>query len=181
MNSVILTIIIIASIILFLIILYVVIITIVKKSQLKKMYSDVEAFLDFYTTENIGSFEKKFLPEYDYILRTKKNQYFIKVIPNFSNQEITVNNSVKWQLRKAFNDESLRYVENVEPLMRMDMPNNDGKLLNKKVYIIYPNAKSLLKYINECEMEFVHPDTDVYGTNIITYVYLNENKETLDL
>ena len=45
----------------------------------------------------------------------------------------------------------------------------------KKIYIIYPNSRSLLKYVNECEMEFVTPETDIYGTQVITYLALNED------
>ena len=30
-------------------------------------------------------------------------------------------------------------------------------------------------------MEFVHPDTDVYGTNIITFVNLNENRALIEI
>ena len=48
-----------------------------------------------------------------------------------------------------------------------------------KIFLIYPNARSLLRYINECEMEFVYPQTDVYGARIITYKALNEHHELL--
>ena len=54
-------------------------------------------------------YEKIFNKQYDYILKTPKFNYYIKVVPNLSNQEICVNNSVKWQLRKSFNDESMRF------------------------------------------------------------------------
>ena len=164
-----------------LIVLLITLTTIFKKNRLRKMHNQIEEIFNDYTKNNPNtSFEAVTKAEYDYIFETPKYRYYIKVVPNFNNQEITVNNSVKWQLRKSFNDESLRFVNGIEPLMRMDIPNKDSKP-NKKIYIVYPNARSLLKYINECEMEFVHADTDVYGTNIITYVNLKENRDIIQI
>ena len=51
----------------------------------------------------------------------------------------------------------------------------------KKLYVIYPNARTLLKYINECEMIFINPNTDVYGTNIITYAELKEKTNLIEV
>ena len=144
------------------------------------MYIAINQLFNEYIKDNPEcKFEEVSKAEYDYKFETPNYIYYIKIVPNFTNQEITVNNSVKWQLRKSFNDESLRFVDGIEPLMRMDI-NSVGKI-SKKLYIVYPNARSLLKYINECEMEFVHPDTDVYGTNIITFVNLNENRDLIEI
>lgn len=165
---------------------------VLKSKREKKMYKDIEEILDKIIAINPDEFSYTRVEKpkkksevcqmpFDYILETKKYRYHIKLIPNLDNQEICVNNSVKWQLRKSFNDESLRFVENVEHLMRLDLPNTANNKANKKLYIIYPSARSLLKYINECEMEFVHPHTDVYGTNIITYVALKEHQDLIKL
>jgi len=166
--------------------------SILQKKQINKMYKEVEILLDKivsikpedYSYTRVEKPKKKSdasqMP-FDYVLESKKYRYHIKLISNIGNQEICVNNSVKWQLRKSFNDETLRFVENVEQLMRLDLPNSSNNKANKKLYIIYPNARSLLKYINECEMEFVHPHTDVYGTNIITYVALCEHMDLIKL
>ncbi len=114
-------------------------------------------------------------PPYDFVLKTEGYVYYIKVVDNHSGYEICVNNSVKWQIRKTFADESMNFVSDIEELMRMELPREDSTRIPKKLYIVYPGARSLLRYINECEMEFVHPTTDVYGTNIITYNDLKEN------
>lgn len=168
------------GILVLLIVIYVVFITIFNKKRLTSMNNSINQLFEGYLKENPEfKFESVSKREFDYIFETFNYIYYIKIVPNFNNQEITVNNSVKWQLRKSFNDESLRFVEGIEPLMRMDITQGNKKI--KKLYIVYPNARSLLKYINECEMEFVHADTDVYGTNIITYVNLNENRDLLDL
>lgn len=153
-------------------------INISKKNSVKKMYEDIEKLFSSIIPQNSDGyrFERKTNLEYDYLFETPNYKYYIKVIPNSGNQEICVNNSVKWQLRKSFNDESMRFVQNVEGLMRLEV--EEQKKI-KKLYIIYPNARSLLKYINECEMIFIHPDTDVYGCNIIPYIALKENKDLI--
>ena len=181
MSPVVKAIIIISSIAVVLIVLAITFTSIYNKRQQTKMNEHVSSLFNDYVKSNpLYKFEKSQRNECDYIFETIKYRYYIKVVPNFSNQEITVNNSVKWQLRKSFNDETLRFVNGIEPLMRLELSNTDGKQ-SKKLYIVYPNARALLKYINECEMEFVHPDTDVYGTNIITYINLNENRDIIEL
>lgn len=70
-------------------------------------------------------------------------------------------------------------VEGVEPLMRLDLANTQKK--EHKLFIIYPNVTALLKVINECEMVFVYPDTDVYGAQVISYKKLEENLDLLEV
>ncbi|MDE5855960.1 MAG: hypothetical protein K2H06_02835, partial [Anaeroplasmataceae bacterium] len=104
----------------------------------------------------------------------------IKVIYNFSNQEICINNAIKWQLRKLSDQhETMTFVEGIEPLMRLDLNNTEKK--EHKLFIIYPNVTALLKVINECEMVFVYPDTDVYGSQVIPYKKLLEDINLLDI
>lgn len=166
---------------------------ILSKKRTKKMYLAIDQLLDSIVAldkdnihyqkngKAIASKKNDTNSAYEYILNTPNYKYYIKVVPNHDNQEICVNNSVKWQLRKSFNDETLRFVPEVDLLMRLDIPPYEENKIVKKIYIIYPNARSLLKYINECEMEFVHPVTDVYGTNIIAYVNLVEHLELINL
>lgn len=174
------------GIVLFIIIVIVVIIAIstilniTNKKSIQKMYNDVEGILKSLIKEEDKEnylIQKNDNNAYDYLFKTPNCTYYIKIIPNQGNQEICINNSVKWQLRKTFNDETMRFVPDVEGLMRMDI---SVKTNFKKVYIIYPNARSLLKYINECEMVFVHPSTDVYGTSVIPYVALREKPGLLE-
>ena len=164
--------IIVLAVVFVLLIIFLIVSGIVKNRLIRKMKREIDEYLNKIKDEREGSLEHEEKDEYDYKLITKKKIYFIKIIPNLSNQEITVNNSVKWQLRKAINDTTLRYVENVEPLMRMDVPSKIDDKETVKLYIIYPNARTLLIYVNECEMKFVSPKTDVYGTNIVTFANL---------
>lgn len=180
----------------------------IKNHKLKNMYLKIETFFKNYVKANEGStFEKSTEAEYDYKLKTKNNNYYFKVIPNFSGEEITINNSVKWQLRKSFNDETMRFVPDVEGFMRYEIEDEyieskkeikdekeftfsdlgldqtekekTKKKKNIKIYIIYPNARLLLMYINECEMKFINPNTDVYGTNVIAFMELEKNRDSL--
>lgn len=185
----------------------------IKKHKIRNMYLAIDQLLNQIVKEN-ENFElaKSTEPEYDYKLKTNNNVYYLKVIPNFDSEEITINNSVKWQLRKSFNDETMRFVPDVEGFMRYEFPEDEiieskkkkatnvnekemtfsdlGLDLNEKkdkkqykknikMYIVYPNARSLLMYINECEMKFVNPTTDVYGTNVITFQELVKNRDSL--
>ena len=82
---------------------------------------------------------------YDYYIETENYKYYIKLINNPNNQEICVNNAIKWQLRSGPHDKEIRFVEGVEHLMRMDIK-KDNKI-SKKMFIIYPNSKALFKVI----------------------------------
>jgi len=172
-------IIIVIAIIVFLLITIGIVFSIISKKQTKKMNEDIQKLLEDAKNSTNGELLHEAKDEYDYILKTTKYYYYIKIIPNFSNQEITINNATKWQLRRTINDTSLRYVENVEPLMRMDVSTTVENRETIKLYIIYPTAKTLLRYINECEMEFVSHKTDVYGTKVVTYNNLLSNRDSI--
>ena len=73
----------------------------------------------------------------------------------------------------------MTFVEDIEPLMRLELENSIKK--EHKLFIIYPNVTALLKVINECEMAFVYPDTDVYGAQVIPYKRLIEDTELIEL
>lgn len=117
---------------------------------------------------------------HDFYFESDKSIYYIKVIYNFSNQEICINNAIKWQLRGfRDNNEGMQFVEGIESLMRLDLNNKEKK--EHKLFIIYPNTRALLKVINECEMVFVYPDTDVYGATVIPYLKLVDDASILEI
>lgn len=116
---------------------------------------------------------------YDFYYEDPKNIYYIKIVNNPLNKEICVNNAIKWQLRTQGSVDEMNFVEGIDGLMRMDLKRNSKRQF--KLYIVYPTARALLKVINECEMVFIYPDTDVYGTRIITYVTLREKPELIVL
>ena len=148
-----------------------------RKAKMNKDIFDALTALKTKSHEHEFDLKKSNEKEYDYVFKTLHNVFYIKVVPNFSNHEICINNSVKWQIRKSFGDDSLNFVEGIENLMRMEFSEKNAK----KLYIIYPNAKALLKYINECEMVFVKPETDVYGATVISFQALKEIPNILEI
>ena len=168
------------AIITILMIVLIVLYNVYTKQRKAKMYKDVYDTLNslkIKSRENEFEIKKSNDKSYDYIFKTPNNVFYIKIIPNFSNYEICINNSVKWQIRKSFGDDSLNFVEGVEDLMRMEFSERNAK----KLYVIYPNAKALLKYINECEMVFVKPETDVYGASVVSYQAIKEIPNLLEI
>lgn len=104
------------------------------------------------------------------ICESNKNIYFVKIIHNMSCGEICVNNSVRWQVRKNKNDSSNTYLKNVMQLMKHDFTEDELKnKVPKKIFVVYKDSRSLLMYINESEMVFIKPETNVHGTTVITY------------
>lgn len=180
MDDLVLSIIIIFAILIFLIAVLIISYNIFRKWRISKMFSDcdkvLQSLIDPKNSNEYKIIKNTSKEPYDYIFKTPLHNFYIQVVPNFGTYEICINNSIKWQIRKSFNDNSMNFVPNVDKLMRLDI--DDPKA--KKLYIIYPNATSLLKYINECEMIFVRPETDVYGTNVIPYAGLKEKPEIFD-
>lgn len=119
--------------------------------------------------------------DHDIYLETKNSILYIKIVDNFTNNEICINNSTKWEFRSAELNPKIKYVPGIEGLMIREIPKDTNKKIIKKIYIVYPNAHSILKYINECEMIFVAHDTDVYGTNVITYRDIYDDNQILDI
>lgn len=148
----------------------------------KKMHQAIEELLNEYVKADplYAKLEKSNTYEYDYILTTRELKVYIMVIPNFHLGEICINAPTKWQFRKNYADESSHFVPRVDRLMRFDPP-SEVSLRTKRLYIVYPSSKSLLRYINECEMEFVRPETDLNGTSVITYSELLEHRDSIEL
>lgn len=146
------------------------------KRRKTKMYLNIEATLDEYTKSHPGAeLQKSEVPEYDYILSTASAKYYIMVVPNFQCGELFLSSSTKWSIKKTYEDSISRFVPRIDKLARFDPPYEGGKEI-KRIYVIYPTAKSILRYINDCEMEFIHSDTDVNGSNLITYNELKDKK-----
>lgn len=155
----------------------------VVKSKKTKMKNDIlRLFSTACKNKNITEYTLQFLKKdhYDIYFESDKSIYYAKIIVNPGCHEICVNNAIKWQIRRLNdNQEHLNFVENIESLMRLDLQNNAKK--EYKLFIVYPNARALLKVINECEMVFVYPDTNVYGASLVTYRNLEEHLELLDV
>ncbi len=147
----------------------------------KKKNDIISVFNEACKLHNITDYKIEYVKNdaYDFYYEDSKNIYYIKVVNNPMNKEICINNAIKWQLRTHGAVDEMNFVEGIDGLMRMDLKKNEKA--QYKLYIVYPTARALLKVINECEMIFIYPDTDVYGTKVITYVTLKEKPELIEL
>lgn len=105
--------------------------------------------------------------DFNFILEDDKATIYVKLVPNFQNYEILVNSRTKWQIIKSVYDDKIHLVEGIELPMTKQF-NNADKLV-KKLFIIYPQARTLMHALNECEYEFIYPHTSVYGCQIILF------------
>ncbi len=153
-----------------------------KNYKIKQMYTNVwnqlENIINLRKLKDSTTLKISEDKAYDFYLESRTHIYYIKVVPNFKNDEICVNNKTKWQIIRNMTNANL-FVENIDGLMNLDISYPTKKII-RKLYIIYPNANVLLKYINECEIVFIYPDTDVYGCNVITYQNLIEHPECIE-
>lgn len=113
---------------------------------------------------------------YDYEVDTKECIYLIKVIYNFQKLEISINNKNYWQLNDKIVT-SKKGGAKLEGIYDLINTNFDYEKQYKKVYVIYPDTKAIIKALNESELIFVEPDTDCYGVNVIKYKEIKELKK----
>ncbi len=112
---------------------------------------------------------------YDYELISNDNYYLIKIIYNFDKLEISINNKNYWQV----NDKIVSSKKGGAKLNDIyDLINETVDEKYKKIYIIYPDAKAIIKALNESELVFVNPTTNCYGVNVLKY---NDIKEIINL
>lgn len=110
---------------------------------------------------------------YDYKIETNDLTYFIKVIYNFNNLEISINNKNYWILndKEVSNKKGGTKLEGIYDLVNSTNLTNDN---HKKVYLVYPSSKVLVKAVNESELAFINPKTDCYGVNIVKFEEISE-------
>lgn len=116
---------------------------------------------------------------YDLEIKNKNITFIVKLItiPEFA--EIQINNQITWEIKYGAGNKIgksqpySKYLKNINDFMNFPVNNNQ----QIKVVIVSPTPKKIVKYINECEIEFVTPYTNVYGTRIISYKNLDLFKE----
>lgn len=110
---------------------------------------------------------------FDYEIETKECNYLIKVIFNFRKLEISVNSKNYWQLndKVVSSKKGGTKLEGIYDLINADL--KSSKPL-KKIYLVYPDAKVLVKAINESELSFIYPNTDCYGAHLVKFDEIKE-------
>jgi hypothetical protein len=126
---------------------------------------------------NITNEENK---PYDYLISNENTTFIVKLIKIPEYSEIQINNKVTWEVKYGAGNTVgkaqpyKKYLKEIEPFMNLVVDNSFTKLV-----IATPKPKKMVKYINECEIVFVTPKTDVYGVKLISLndlTLFNENK-----
>lgn len=144
----------------------------------KKVVNFLEQFFKDYTNYSIVKNNKKELG-YDYHLSFKTMEYYIKLIKNYSNAEISVHSKYQWQSKSSSSDRSIKQIKDVNYLIDKKVEKSQHKKIYK-LFIIYPDARRLLLHKEICEIIFIDPQTDIYGVNLITFSELSNDATILD-
>lgn len=122
----------------------------------KKVKAWMKTFME--TVDATVEFPKK--KWYDCEITYKGRLYLCRFYRIPKNCQITVNNRYIWQIING--RPGIVTVPRVEKLI-------DGKdpRPHVKVAVIVNNVGPIRRWINECEMEFVDPYTDIYGAKMI--------------
>ncbi len=148
------------------------------KHRKKVMDEDVYSILSEIIDTDDYSLERIKIGGFNYRITSKSKSIYICVVSNFNCNEILVNSPLKWQTKANPTDESIKFIDSIKTPMLAKI-NEDKEV--KKLFIIYPNARQLMRAVNECEYEFIYPETDVFGVSVITYNELLYTKEVKNL
>ncbi len=142
----------------------------------KLVHIEIEEFLAEKKIEYIKEKNKN----YDFIMKTKDRTYYVALVKIPSNSSVTINNKTTWCLRfggsrKGRSYPNKRFLNEVEPFLRMRLP-NDSDL---KIVILYPSTEVILKYMNESEICEIHPSDTPYGNKVIGFDKFKSNFDDL--
>ena len=115
---------------------------------------------------------------FDFEMDYNNKKFLIKMIYHPTRNEININSKDYWQVNEGTvsSRKSGTQMQGVYDLVNFDLASNGyNKNDTQKLYVIYPSSRVLLKVINECEMEFIKPETDIYGCKVNNFTDLKEN------
>jgi hypothetical protein len=142
-----------------------------KKKSLDEIYCTLT---DIAGIDNVKRVSSKI---FDFDMDYNNKKFLIKMIYHPSRSEINVNSKDYWQVNEGSvsSRKSGTQMLGVYDLLNFDLEkNNYDKKTTVKLYIIYPCSNRLLKVINECEMEFIKPQTDIYGCRVNNFTDIKE-------
>jgi hypothetical protein len=142
-----------------------------KNKAYNKLYSKL---IDISGINNIKRGTSK---AFDYEINYNDKIYLIKMIYHPRSYEININAKSYWQVNRGVvsSRKTGEQMNNVYDLIEFDLTENNYPKNTVKLYVIYPYSKALLKVINECEMVFIKPNTDIYGCKIVNFITLEED------
>lgn len=142
-----------------------------KNIAYKKLCSKL---IDIAGEDNVKTIKSK---AFDYEMIYNDRTYLIKMIYHPKGYEININSKKYWQVNRGIvsSRKSGEQMKKVYDLINFDLKETKYPKNTVKLYVIYPFSKRLLKVINECEMIFIKPNTDIYGCRIINFNALEED------
>lgn len=142
-----------------------------RKKTLNKVYLTLTQIAGL---ENV---KMKKLKAFDFEMNYNNKTFLIKMIYHPKKHEINVNSPNYWQVNRGTvsSRKSGEQMKNVYDLLKYKPLENGYPKNTVRLYVIYPNSRSLMKVINECEMKFIKPETDIYGCRINNYTDLKDN------
>lgn len=136
----------------------------------KNEYSKANENEDFYNKiKSLGyEIEEIEFKCYNQLIKKDDITFIVKTIKIPDYAEIQINNKVTWEIKYGAGNAPGK----AQPYKKMlkdisDFMNLETKENEIKVVVATPAPKKIVKYINECEIVFVTPYTDVYGTRVI--------------
>lgn len=134
-----------------------------------KQKNDFEKELkEFLIKERTHTLIKEKNKPYDYTLILDDTKYLLKTVSIPSFALVQINNKNTWEVKYGAGEAIgkaqpySKYLSTIQDFMKYKTKDDEIK-----VAILIPKAKEIVMYINECEIEFVTPNTNVYGTRII--------------
>ena len=155
--------------------LIIVICIIIHNSNKKKALNNIqEALITLAGSENVTYVKSK---AYDFMVNYNEKTYLIKMIYHPARHEINVNAKDYWQVNKGVvsSRKTGEQMQGVYELINFDLKSNNFSKNTVKLYVIYPSSRCLMKVLNECEMQFIKPKTDIYGTKMTNFTDLVDN------
>ena len=165
-------------------VLFIIIITVSIIAPIKQKNNFEKELRDFLIKERSHTLIKEKNKPYDYTLIIDETTYLLKTVSIPSFALVQINNKNTWEVKYGAGEAIgkaqpySKYLSNIQDFMRHKAKENEIK-----VAILIPKAKEIVMYINECEVEFVTPNTNVYGTRIINtgdYSLFKKNEENVE-
>ena len=159
-----------------LILLIIIICVVVRQLNIKKAFKlTEEKLVNVAGSDNVKRILKN--KAFDFEVSYNNKLYLVKLIYHPSLAEINVNSRNYWQINKGTvsSRKSGEQMKGVYDLINFKLVDNNYPKNTIKLYVIYPDSRCLLKVLNECEMKFITPDTDIYGCRMNRFKDLEEN------
>lgn len=122
-----------------------------------------------------GEIENTVNSLYDFKLENADFIYLFKIVYNYDCREIALNSKNYWVRNGTVvsSKNSGVLIEGIYDLINKKDFEYDKNI--KKIYVIYPSARTLLKTINESEVVFIKPELDCFGVKVTNFTDLKSD------